>query len=181
MTQIKVKQISDKTTQLVEIAGTQTITGNKTFSGTTTVSGSIGLGSSATATTQSSNDNSTKVATTAYVTTAVSAVSGGGGSSATTSIQTVSTTSNITLSSPLTLIRCTNSTTITLTLPNGSTVPGYQVTLKRCANGQVDIGTSTTQIFLDSTTLIGTTTKLSLLSTGQTWTLIAHSSGWDVI
>jgi len=40
---------------------TQTITGNKTFSG------SIALGSSATATTQTAGDNSTKVATTAYV------------------------------------------------------------------------------------------------------------------
>lgn len=43
----------------------QTITGNKTFSGT------VALGSSATASTQSSNDNSTKVATTAYVDSAV--------------------------------------------------------------------------------------------------------------
>ncbi len=178
MTQIKVKQISDKTTKLVEIAGTQTITGDKTLSGTTTISGSIGLGSTATATTQASNDNSTKVATTDYVAIAVAAVSG---SSATTNIQTVSTTSNITLTAPITLIRCTNVSNVTLTLPNASTVPGYQVTLKKCAGGQVDIGTSTAQIFLDSTTLIGTTTKLSLLSTGQTWTLTAHSSGWDVI
>jgi hypothetical protein len=55
----------------VTITGTQTISGDKTFSGTTTISGSIGLGSTATATTQASTDNSTKVATTAYVTTAV--------------------------------------------------------------------------------------------------------------
>ncbi len=179
MTQIKTKQISDKSTALVEIAGTQTITGNKTLSGTTTVSGSISLGSSATATTQSSNDNSTKVATTAFVTTAVSGVSGG---SAATNIQTVSTTSSITLTNADTLIRCTNSSsTITLTLPDGSSVPGYRLTIKRCSGGQIDIGTSTAQIFLDSTTLIGTTTKLSLLSAGQTWTLIAHSSGWDVV
>jgi len=178
MTQIKTKQISDKSTALVEIAGTQTITGNKTLSGTTTVSGSISLGSSATATTQSSNDNSTKVATTAFVTTAVSGVSGG---SAATNIQTVSTTSSVALTNADTLIRCTNSSTITLTLPDGSSVPGYRLTIKRCSSGQIDIGTSTAQIFLDSTTLIGTTTKLSLLSAGQTWTLIAHSSGWDVV
>lgn len=44
----------------------QTITGNKTFSGT------VALGSSATATTQSAGDNSTKVATTAYVDGAIS-------------------------------------------------------------------------------------------------------------
>lgn len=43
----------------------QTISGDKTFSGT------VSLGSSATATTQSGNDNSTKVATTAYVDAAV--------------------------------------------------------------------------------------------------------------
>lgn len=49
----------------VSLSGNQTITGNKTFSGT------VALGSSATATTQSGNDNSTKVATTAYVDAAV--------------------------------------------------------------------------------------------------------------
>lgn len=53
----------------VGISGTQTITGNKTFSGT------VALGSSATAATQSANDNSTKVATTAYVDSAVSGAS----------------------------------------------------------------------------------------------------------
>lgn len=45
----------------VGLAGTQTITGNKTFSGT------VSLGSSATATTPSTSDNSTAVATTAFV------------------------------------------------------------------------------------------------------------------
>lgn len=44
----------------------QTISGNKTFSGT------VALGSSATATTQTANNNSTAVATTAYVDSAVS-------------------------------------------------------------------------------------------------------------
>jgi len=52
------------------LTSTQTITGNKTFSGT------VSLGSSATATTKSSGDNSTSVATTAYVDTAVSGVAG---------------------------------------------------------------------------------------------------------
>lgn len=179
MTQIKVKQISDKTTKLVELTGTQTISGDKTLSGTTTISGSIGLGASATATTQASNDNSTKVATTAYVTTAVAAVSGG--SSPTTSIQTVSTTSSITLSSPLTLIRCTNTSTITITLPNGSSSAGYRIDIKRCSTGTVNIATSTNQIFLDSTTLIGSGTTLTLNAVGQTWTLIGHASGWDVV
>jgi hypothetical protein len=45
----------------VNLSGTQTISGNKTFSGT------VALGSSATASTQTAGDNSTKVATTAYV------------------------------------------------------------------------------------------------------------------
>lgn len=49
----------------VGLAGTQTITGNKTFSGT------VALGSSATASTQTAGDNSTKVATTAYVDSAI--------------------------------------------------------------------------------------------------------------
>lgn len=48
------------------LSGTQTITGNKTFSGT------VALGSSASASTQTAGDNSTKVATTAYVDSAVS-------------------------------------------------------------------------------------------------------------
>ena len=45
----------------VALSGTQTVTGNKTFSGT------VALGSSATASTPTSGDNSTSVATTAYV------------------------------------------------------------------------------------------------------------------
>jgi hypothetical protein len=52
---------------VVGLTGTQTITGNKTFSGT------IALGSSATATTKSPNNNSTSLATTAYVDAAVTA------------------------------------------------------------------------------------------------------------
>jgi hypothetical protein len=51
----------------VGLSGTQTITGNKTFSGT------VALGGSATATTQTSGDNSTKVATTAFVAAAITA------------------------------------------------------------------------------------------------------------
>lgn len=50
----------------VTLSGVQTITGNKTFSGL------VALGSSATATTPSANNNSTTVATTAYVDAAVS-------------------------------------------------------------------------------------------------------------
>jgi hypothetical protein len=55
----------------VGLSGTQTITGNKTFSGT------VALGSSATATTQTAGDNTTKLATTAFVTAAVSSAGGG--------------------------------------------------------------------------------------------------------
>lgn len=50
----------------VGLSGTQTITGNKTFSG------NVSLGSSATATTPSNGDSSTKVATTAFVQNAIS-------------------------------------------------------------------------------------------------------------
>jgi hypothetical protein len=45
-----------------------------TCSGAAVFSSTVALGSSATATTQSANDNSTKVATTAYITTALSAL-----------------------------------------------------------------------------------------------------------
>jgi hypothetical protein len=55
----------------VSLSGTQTITGNKTFSGT------VSLGSSATATTPTAGDNTTKLATTAFVTNAVSSAGGG--------------------------------------------------------------------------------------------------------
>ena len=50
---------------LVKLSTSQTITGDKTFTGV------VSLGSSATATTPSSNDNSTKIATTAFVTNAI--------------------------------------------------------------------------------------------------------------
>lgn len=49
----------------LSLTGTQTVSGSKTFSGT------VSLGSSATATTQTAGDNSTKVATTAYVDSAI--------------------------------------------------------------------------------------------------------------
>jgi len=101
----------------------------------------------------------------------------------TNEVQTVSTTSTLSLTSPNTLVRCTNSSTITLTLPTASTVPGYRIEIKRCSTGQINIATSTNQIFLDSTTLIGISsgTMLVLNTVGQSWTLIAHASGWDVI
>lgn len=52
----------------VNLSGTQNnISGNKTFTGTTTFTGAVGLGSTATASTPSSSDNSTTVATTAFV------------------------------------------------------------------------------------------------------------------
>jgi len=54
----------------VNLSGTQTISGGKTFSGT------VALGSSATASTKSANDNSTSVATTAYVDAAIGGVGG---------------------------------------------------------------------------------------------------------
>lgn len=53
----------------VYTTGNQTIAGNKTFSGRTTFSGSVSLGSSATATTPSASDSSTKVATTEWANT----------------------------------------------------------------------------------------------------------------
>jgi hypothetical protein len=53
---------------IATLSGTQTVTGNKTFTGSVFLSGS-----SITATTQASSDNSTKIATTAYVQSAITA------------------------------------------------------------------------------------------------------------
>jgi len=70
-------------TSIIDIGGagafatlstTQTISGAKTFSST------VALGGSATATTQTPNDNSTKVATTGYVNAAITALGAGSGS-----------------------------------------------------------------------------------------------------
>ena len=234
----------------VQISTSQTITGNKTFSGT------VSLGSSATATTQLSSDDSTKLATTAFVKNALLNVSmsneqiedivapmfisgthsgiswsyndNSGTLNSTVSLastnltdsnsllrntqlgevngiatldmsgklsasqipaslgisnemQTISTTSSVTLNSIFTLIRCTNTGSINVTLPDSSDVEGYRIEIKRCNSGIVNIGTSTNQIFLDSTTLTGNTNKLTLNKTGDVITLIAHSNGWDVV
>jgi hypothetical protein len=51
----------------LDIDGSLTVDTNFTVSGISTFSGAVGLGASATATTPSAGDNSTKVATTAYV------------------------------------------------------------------------------------------------------------------
>ena len=104
----------------VGLAGTQTITGNKTFSGT------IALGSSASATTQTAGDNSTKVATTGYVDAAVVAatynftLAGDSGSS-----QTVDDAETVTISGGTGLSSVASSTnTITLNLDNTAVTAG---------------------------------------------------------
>ena len=66
MAQLKDQQTGTDADSFV-VGGAFTCTGAAVFSST------VALGSSATATTQSANDNSTKVATTAYVATAISA------------------------------------------------------------------------------------------------------------
>ena len=66
MAQIKDQQTGSDADSFV-VGGAFTCTGAAVFSST------VALGSTATATTQSANDNSTKVATTAYVATAISA------------------------------------------------------------------------------------------------------------
>ena len=104
----------------VGLAGTQTITGNKTFSGT------VALGSSATATTQSPGDNTTKVATTAYVDSAITAatytftLAGDSGTS-----QTVDDNETITISGGTGLSSVASATnTVTINLDNTAVTPG---------------------------------------------------------
>jgi hypothetical protein len=67
MAQIKDQQTGSDADNFV-VGGAFTCTGAAVFSST------VALGASATATTQSANDNSTKVATTAYITTALAAL-----------------------------------------------------------------------------------------------------------
>ena len=106
----------------VGLSGVQTITGNKTFSGT------LELGSSATATTKSANNNSTAVATTAYVDSAVSGVSvfssltfaGDTGSS-----QTISSGETFTVSGGVGLSSVASATdTVTVNLDNTAVTAG---------------------------------------------------------
>ena len=104
----------------VDLTGTQTITGNKTFSGT------VALGSSATATTQTAGDNSTKVATTGYVDAAVVAatynftLAGDSGTS-----QTIDDAETVTISGGTGLSSIASSTnTITLNLDNTTVTAG---------------------------------------------------------
>lgn len=104
----------------VSLSGSQTITGNKIFSGT------VALGSSATATTQTSGNNSTALATTAYVETAVLnatytfTLAGDSGSS-----QTVDDNETVTISGGTGLSSVAGSTnTVTINLDNTSVTAG---------------------------------------------------------
>ena len=96
---------------------TQTISGNKTFSGT------VALGSSATATTPSENDNSTKVATTAYVQTEIANFSTGTVTSVGLSLPNIFSVSGspVTTSGTLTGTLATQTTNKVFAAPNGST------------------------------------------------------------
>jgi hypothetical protein len=98
------------------LSGTQTITGNKTFSGT------VALGSSATASTATAGDNTTKVATTAFVTNAVSSAGGGTVSSVALTAPTFLsvTGSPVTTSGTLALSLASQTANQVFAAPNGS-------------------------------------------------------------
>jgi len=76
------------------IPGNNTVAGNETIGGTLSVTGTISgtLASTVTGTTQSSSDNSTKVATTAYVATAVTNATGSLGTMSTQNANAVAIT-----------------------------------------------------------------------------------------
>ena len=118
----------------VGLAGTQTITGNKTFSGT------VSLGSSATATTQSPGDNTTKVATTAYVDSAITAatytftLAGDSGTS-----QTVDDAETVTIAGGTALSSvASSSNTITLNLDDTAVTAGSYGTSTAVGSFTVD-------------------------------------------
>ncbi len=100
----------------VSLSGTQTITGAKTFSGT------VALGSSATATTPTAGDNTTKLATTAFVTNAVSSAGGGTVTSVALSLPSFITVSGspVTSSGTLTGTLASQTANQVFAAPNGS-------------------------------------------------------------
>jgi len=164
--------ISLDTAVVATLGNTQTFTGNKTFNGTSTFGSTVSLGSSATAATKSANDNSTSVATTAYVDAGLL------GHHA--DVQTVSTTSSITITNLVTYLRCTNAdaSTITITLPAGSSYVGHTVHVKMINSATVNIAAPTAQIYVDSATAVS---SFTIDVVGQSYTLIGHASGWDVV
>lgn len=164
--------ISLDTSIVATLSGTQTFSGNKTFNGTSTFGSTVSLGGSATATTPSANDNSTKVATTAYV--------DAGLLTHHVDVQTVSTTSSISLTNLHTYIRCTNAdnSSITITLPNGSSYAGHMVYVKVINSATVNIAAPTAQIYVDSSTAVS---SFAADVVGLAYTLIGHAGGWDVV
>ena len=116
----------------VGLAGTQTITGNKTFSGT------VALGASASATTQTSGDNTTKVATTAYVKTAIDNVS-----IATSSVNGLASfdITDFTVTSGLVTLKAERIEDIVGAMVSSNTESGISVSYDD-ANGKIDFNVS---------------------------------------
>ena len=95
-------------------------------------------------------------------------------------VQTVSTTSSITITNLVTYLRCTNAdaSTITITLPAGSSYVGHTVHVKMINSATVNIAAPTAQIYVDSATAVS---SFTIDVVGQSYTLIGHSLGWDVV
>jgi hypothetical protein len=114
----------------VGLSGTQTITGSKTFAvgGSVTFSGSVALDGSATATTQTLGDNSTKVATTAFVAAAITSAGSYTGFSITGdsgTAQTVDSGNTVTISGGTGLSSIAGTTdTVTINLDNTAVTAG---------------------------------------------------------
>lgn len=162
------------------LTSAQTISGNKTFTG------NVGLGSSATATTQSPGSNTTAVATTAFVTAAVAASTTGvtsvagtanqvlvnGGTSAATGAVTLSLPSNVTINNDLLV---SNNVTVTGNLTVNGTTTTINSTVLSVDDKNIIIGNVATPT--DTTadgggiTLQGTTDKtINWSNTTKAWT-----------
>jgi hypothetical protein len=151
----------------VDTSTTQSsIGGAKTFTAGVTFSSTVALGSSATAFTQSANNNSTAVATTAYVDSAVS----------TTPISQKTANYTLVLTDAGKMIEFNSASNLTLTIPANSSVAfpvGTQILIGRLGSGKVNVAITTDTLYSVS---IGGVQAKYLSSQYSGATLVKNSS-----
>lgn len=142
------------------IGGTLSVTGNATFSGT--IAGT--LASTVTGTTQSSSDNSTKIATTAYVTTAVTNATGSLGTMSTQNANNVNITGGSISGLGTALPVASGGTGVTTSTGSGNAVLSNSPALTT-----PDLGTPSNLV---ATNASGTANNLNAgIGVNQTWTV----------